>query len=102
VETEKQVIISVPFYTIEEIVAGGKPGILSQVEKRTIELVMEKNNGNRLRTAVALGIHTSTLASKLKLYGLGRPESNHRPMSGAGDEPGTPSPGGQELKESGK
>ena len=43
---------------------------LEQVEAESIEQALIEHQGNRTKTAVALGIHRTTLIRKLKQYGL--------------------------------
>jgi two-component system nitrogen regulation response regulator GlnG len=47
---------------------------VSEFEKRFIKRMMEKNNGNHCKAAVALGIHRNTLSRKVQELGL-----DHRP-----------------------
>ena len=47
---------------------------VSEFEKRFIKRMLEKNNGNHSKAAVALGIHRNTLSRKVDDLGL-----NHRP-----------------------
>ena len=47
---------------------------VSEFEKRFIKRMMEKNNGNHCKAAVALGIHRNTLSRKAQEMGL-----DHRP-----------------------
>ena len=46
---------------------------VSEFEKGFIKRMLEKNNGNHSKAAVALGIHRNTLSRKLEDFGL-----NHR------------------------
>jgi PAS domain S-box-containing protein len=43
---------------------------LRRAECNTIQDALRRNQGNRSRTATALGIHRSTLIRKIKLYGI--------------------------------
>ena len=43
---------------------------LNEQERQTIVKALERNNGNRSKTAQELGISSRTLYRKLKLYGL--------------------------------
>jgi DNA-binding NtrC family response regulator len=47
---------------------------VSEFEKKFIKQMLEKNNGNHSKSAVALGIHRNTLSRKVDDLGL-----NHRP-----------------------
>ena len=47
---------------------------VSEFEKKFIKQVLEKNNGNHSKAAVALGIHRNTLSRKVDDLDL-----NHRP-----------------------
>jgi DNA-binding NtrC family response regulator len=47
---------------------------VSEFEKKFIKQMLEKNNGNHSKAAVALGIHRNTLSRKVDDLGL-----NHRP-----------------------
>ena len=47
---------------------------VSEFEKKFIKKVLEKNNGNHSKAAVALGIHRNTLGRKVDDLDL-----NHRP-----------------------
>jgi DNA-binding NtrC family response regulator len=47
---------------------------LGEFEKRFIKKVLEKNNGNRSKAALTLGIHRNTLSRKIEDLGL-----DHRP-----------------------
>ena len=47
---------------------------VSEFEKKFIKQVLENNNGNHSKAAVALGIHRNTLSRKVDDLGL-----NHRP-----------------------
>ncbi len=47
---------------------------VTEVEKRFIKKVLEKNNGNQSRAARTLGIHRNTLSRKIEDLGL-----DHRP-----------------------
>ena len=47
---------------------------VSEFEKRFIKRMLEKNNGNNSKAAVALGIHRNTLSRKVEYLGL-----DHRP-----------------------
>jgi len=47
---------------------------VSEFEKRFIQCILDKNNGNQSRTAEALGIHRNTLSRKVEELGL-----NHHP-----------------------
>ena len=46
------------------------PEAISEFEKRFIERLLEKNNGNMSKTAEALGIHRNTLSRKREELGL--------------------------------
>jgi DNA-binding NtrC family response regulator len=43
---------------------------LTEFEKRFIQRILEKNNGNRSKAAGALGIHRNTLSRKVEELGL--------------------------------
>ena len=43
---------------------------VSEFEKRFIKRMLEKNNGNHSKAAVALGIHRNTLSRKVEDLGL--------------------------------
>ena len=47
---------------------------VSEFEKRFIKRMLEKNNGNHSKTAMALGIHRNTLSRKVEDLDL-----DHRP-----------------------
>jgi DNA-binding NtrC family response regulator len=47
---------------------------VSEFEKKFIKRMLEKNNGNHSKAAVALGIHRNTLSRKVEDLGL-----DHRP-----------------------
>ena len=47
---------------------------VSEFEKKFIKQILEKNNGNHSKAAVALGIHRNTLSRKVDELDL-----NHRP-----------------------
>ncbi len=49
---------------------------LAELEKRTILSTLEKNGGNRRKTAEILGISERTLRNKLKEYRVSGPEEN--------------------------
>ena len=46
------------------------PEAISEFEKRFIQRLLEKNNGNMSKTAEALGIHRNTLSRKREELGL--------------------------------
>jgi DNA-binding NtrC family response regulator len=46
------------------------PEAISEFEKRFIQRLLEKNNGNMSKTAAALGIHRNTLSRKREELGL--------------------------------
>jgi DNA-binding NtrC family response regulator len=46
------------------------PDALTEFEKRFIQRMLEKNNGNQSKTAQALGIHRNTLGRKSEELGL--------------------------------
>ena len=46
------------------------PDAISEFEKRFIQRMLEKNNGNQSKTAQALGIHRNTLSRKSAELGL--------------------------------
>ena len=46
------------------------PEAVSEFEKRFIQRLLEKNNGNQSKTAEALGIHRNTLSRKKQELGL--------------------------------
>jgi len=46
------------------------PDALTEFEKRFIQRMLEKNNGNQSKTAQALGIHRNTLSRKSEELGL--------------------------------
>ncbi len=50
------------------------PDAVAEFEKRFIERVLGKHNGNQSRAAQALGIHRNTLSRKVEELGL-----NHQP-----------------------
>ncbi len=50
------------------------PDAVSEFEKRFIQRVLEKSNGNHSKAAKALGIHRNTLSRKVDDLGL-----DHRP-----------------------
>jgi DNA-binding NtrC family response regulator len=43
---------------------------VTEFEKRFIQRMLEKNNGNQSKTAQALGIHRNTLSRKSEELGL--------------------------------
>lgn len=47
---------------------------VAEFEKKFIKRMLEKNNGNHSKAAVALGIHRNTLSRKVEDLGL-----DHRP-----------------------
>jgi DNA-binding NtrC family response regulator len=47
---------------------------VTEFEKRFIQYILEKNNGNQSKAAEALGIHRNTLSRKVEELGL-----NHHP-----------------------
>jgi DNA-binding NtrC family response regulator len=56
------------------------PEAVSEFEKRFIQRMLEKNNGNQSKTAQALGIHRNTLSRKREDLGLDhRPKRRRRP-----------------------
>ena len=56
------------------------PDAVSEFEKRFIQRMLEKNNGNQSRTAQALGIHRNTLSRKSEELGLDhKPKRRKRP-----------------------
>jgi DNA-binding NtrC family response regulator len=53
---------------------------ISEFEKRFIQRMLEKNNGNQSKTAQALGIHRNTLGRKREELGLDhQPRVRKRP-----------------------
>ena len=44
--------------------------VLEVVEKRLIQLVLERTDGNKLKTARLLGINRNTLYAKIKKLGI--------------------------------
>ena len=46
------------------------PDALTEFEKRFIQRMLEKNNGNQSKTAQALRIHRNTLSRKVEDLGL--------------------------------
>jgi DNA-binding NtrC family response regulator len=53
---------------------------VSEFEKRFIQHLLEKNNGNQSKTAEALGIHRNTLSRKREEFGLDHhPKRRKRP-----------------------
>ena len=46
------------------------PEAVSEFEKRFIQRLLEKYNGNQSKTAEALGIHRNTLSRKREEFGL--------------------------------
>ncbi len=50
------------------------PDAVAEFEKRFIERVLNKHNGNQSRAAQTLGIHRNTLSRKVEELGL-----NHQP-----------------------
>jgi DNA-binding NtrC family response regulator len=56
------------------------PEAVSEFEKRFIQHLLEKNNGNQSKTAEALGIHRNTLSRKREELGLDHhPKRRKRP-----------------------
>jgi len=56
------------------------PDALAEFEKRFIQQMLEKNNGNHSKAAKALGIHRNTLSRKVEVLGLDhRPRRRRRP-----------------------
>ena len=56
------------------------PEAVSEFEKRFIQRVLEKNNGNQSKTAEVLGIHRNTLSRKREELGLDHhPKRRKRP-----------------------
>ena len=56
------------------------PDAVSEFEKRFIQRMLEKNNGNQCKTAHALGIHRNTLSRKSEELGLDHhPKRRKRP-----------------------
>ena len=56
------------------------PEALSEFEKRFIQRLLEKYNGNTSKTAEALGIHRNTLSRKREELGLDHhPKRRKRP-----------------------
>jgi DNA-binding NtrC family response regulator len=50
------------------------PDAITEFEKRFIQHMLEKHNGNQSKTAQALGIHRNTLSRKSEALGL-----DHKP-----------------------
>ena len=48
------------------------PEAVTEFEKRFIQRMLEKNNGNQSKTAQAMGIHRNTLSRKREELGLDR------------------------------
>jgi DNA-binding NtrC family response regulator len=46
------------------------PEAVTEFEKRFIQRILEKNNGNQSKTAEALGIHRNTLSRRVEDLGL--------------------------------
>ena len=46
------------------------PDAMTEFQKRFIQHMLDKNNGNQLKTAQALGIHRNTLSRKVEELGL--------------------------------
>jgi DNA-binding NtrC family response regulator len=46
------------------------PDAITEFQKRFIQHMLDKNNGNQLKTAQALGIHRNTLSRKVEELGL--------------------------------
>ena len=56
------------------------PEAISEFEKRFIQRLLEKYNGNMSKTAGALGIHRNTLSRKREEFGLDHhPKRRKRP-----------------------
>jgi DNA-binding NtrC family response regulator len=50
---------------------------LAEIERKAVELALDRNHGNRTRAAASLGISVRTLQRKLKAWGIPRSESQH-------------------------
>ena len=56
------------------------PDSITEFEKRFIQRMLEKHNGNQSKTAQALGIHRNTLSRKSEELGLDhQPKRRKRP-----------------------
>jgi len=57
---------------IERMIEHGiqYPEAVNEFEKRFIQHMLERNNGNQSKTATALGIHRNTLSRKREEMGL--------------------------------
>ena len=56
------------------------PEAVTEFEKRFIQRILEKNNGNQSKTAEALGIHRNTLSRRVEDLGLDHhPKRRKRP-----------------------
>ena len=56
------------------------PDAIMEFQKRFIEHMLDKNNGNQSKTAQALGIHRNTLSRKVEELGLDhQPKPRKRP-----------------------
>lgn len=55
------------------------PEAVSEFEKRFIQRLLEKHNGNLSKTAEALGIHRNTLSRKREELGLDHHPKRRRP-----------------------
>jgi two-component system response regulator AtoC len=58
-------------------VAGLFDGSLKDIERRALGYVLERNQGNRSRSAEQLGISRKTLINKIKEYGLDSEAGSH-------------------------
>ena len=63
------------------------PGTLQDLERLRIVEVLREANGNKKRAALALGIHRSTLYSKMRRYGLMEPEDKETAESPSDSAP---------------
>jgi len=55
------------------------PDAVSEFEKRFIQRMLEKNDGNQSKTAQALGIHRNTLSRKREELGLDHHPKRRKP-----------------------
>jgi transcriptional regulator of acetoin/glycerol metabolism len=60
-----------PGHIVEESKLSNGIPTSPRSEKETILETLQRNNGNRTRAALELGVHRSTLWRKIKTYGLG-------------------------------
>ena len=55
------------------------PDAVSEFEKRFIQRMLEKNDGNQSKTAQTLGIHRNTLSRKREELGLAHHPKRRKP-----------------------